>query len=1101
MNSLLIPMLVEAYASGKIRTSQKQVPVMAPNYKMALATSVLGSRNTPGVKEKTDPLETGIHLHFILPDAFTHSPDGKKYPAVPNRYIVTRIWQNAGSAELHTKCTVVESDFLSLDKQYKDSISIPFFSDPDDRKKWRYLGRKYAADQIPAPGEYLDKLTTLGAGDPMFAAYYPNCKSVFGYYDDLEDLPVAPVTKLTYFVMGYYANRANDPFSQIKSHDDFVNVLNTFKFSVGSDTTVCDSCMVYGAIDSIEWKGFEAEYCPAPQGRVNVVFGNTSAEALSCAIQNSLGEDAGFTERMITALQYELYDEIDKPDGNFKIDDEIHFNAFSRWDGLDACHQLTADKNTAFHDTDIGTAYSALKKLGNVIGMLNRNLLFEQKKLFSCWEQYVWYYEDHDGQVSTGLPAPKDMVEEIRAICSKIQSLFDSIQQKKQEYDQKVANFTDRLPAGMTCGKGSSDAFYAVKEPVLLLSGPGVNRTFAFGEDGRFTQNGTLFCQTLPVSSHLSKEDVFAQCFSGLAYMQNLPASYGDLLFQTALICRETLNAIQSVKGKLDIIGDLPSKIAVNQDPFNWTTLFMIWGVNYHPTRTAKNADNTLKGWELAYGDTSLVYKGGLKPAQIKPHSISGKMVLTPHAVKTFGSVVNRYADIYEEQQELRQLADKIKDMAIISQNLSGFSDYFSGLWEALQFPIMGFDEQSNAAVPMVSRYIAEDRLSVLPDSDLLPMRGGYVKISDLVLVSSFGQTQPLVESSYYNGCEVDFAETVHSNIPDYGLLPPSFIVPARLNADFVSVVNQEIFTSVAPETSPVCGILVPEILNRRLLAYTADGNYLGMVKTVYRNGKPGARWLSAPGLDPDFNRLDISDSYFKDFLSTLIHSGNAFYEFYGLLDRYLDTKQNFSSLIWGRPLVLTRIKVRFQSHGQPDFSKRIENFGKYDTYEAERIRFKLKFGDMERVSDGLLGCFNDHDFSKLYPPFGAENPYTTENYIQYSQSLDISQSDGDRIFTLLIEPNTPFTIHTGIVPVKRIYFEASHAKVAQSLALSAEISPILGTMGQVGLPPLPQTEDKQTYKWYVLDKEEYQENAMIPPLVSFDETILMDGFIVKDKE
>ena len=31
--------------------------------------------------------------------------------------------------------------------------------------------------------EYVEKLTALGYGEPLFAAFYPNCLSVFGLYD------------------------------------------------------------------------------------------------------------------------------------------------------------------------------------------------------------------------------------------------------------------------------------------------------------------------------------------------------------------------------------------------------------------------------------------------------------------------------------------------------------------------------------------------------------------------------------------------------------------------------------------------------------------------------------------------------------------------------------------------------------------------------------------------------------------------------------------------------------------------------------------------------------------------------------------------------
>lgn len=1100
MSSFIIPMLVEAYACGDVRPVQKDVPVMAPNYKTALFRSVLGSQNTPGVMETASPLEAGLHLHFILPDAFTHSGDGADYPAVPNRYIVTRAWRDRDSKTYHTKAFVVESDFISTENVYEDSITIPYFSDPNPRKKWRYLGRCYPAGKRP-PGDacYLDKLTALGPGDPMFAAYYPNCRSVFGFYDNLRDLPAAPLTELSYFVMGFFSSPEADPFSNIKTAEDFESVLAKMGWSVG-EKGFYDKSLVYGAIDCIPWRGFQEEYCPTPQGKVQVVFGNTSAEALSCAVKKSLGEEFPFTERMLTALQYEMNDQLEGLDGNFKLDDEIHYQGFSRWDGFDKSLHVSVDQDAALAARDgMGLAYAVLEKKGTALGEGKRKLYFQRQKLFALWEQYVLLYEKNH-ETRSGYPSREEMLAEIRTLCEKLALEINHVADLENQYREAAEKFSSDAPDGVTCGKGGTNPFLAPKDPVLLLSGPGLKRSFAYGEDGRFTTNGSLFCQMQPLKPSVAREKIFKECFSDLDYMKSLPDEYPSLLLQTLLICPTFLTGIKESLFDIQGIGEPPSPIAVNQEPLDWTALFMIWRADYHPTRRVENPDNTLSDWHMEYGDTNLTYGGGLSPKQLKSQSIAGKMVLTPHAVKVLGNVVSRYGEMHGNEEKMEELAAKIKELPVISQNLSGFSDYFSGFRQALQFPIMGLGGDDDIA-GTVAGLIGDERLSVAPDSELKPLRGGYVKISDLVLVSSFGQTQPLVRASYYNNCEVDFAETVACDQEGYGLLSPSFTVPVRLNAAFVSATQKEVLTSMAPETSPVFGILIPELLNRRLLAYTAEGRYLGMVKTIYRKGKPDVRWLSAPDLDPDFDKLDIPSQEFKAFLAKLKNDGGAFYEFYGLLDQYLDAKHCFGSLVWGRPLVLAKVKVDFDFFGAPQFSKRFEDAMKYDSFGAEHIAFPLKFGDSNRVGDGLLGYYDGQDYTALFAPYGAQNPYGTEHYVRYTSSLSLSKADKSRYFTLLISPDAPTYIQTGVLPAKSLYLEASHAKVAENLALIAEISPVLGALGQVGLPPLPVNEEGEGYKWYVLEDGTYIANELISPTVSFEDTILMDGFIVKEEK
>lgn len=1101
MKELIVPMLVEAFAVGNIRTSRRDVPVMAPNYKTVLANSVLGSKNTPGVFEKTTPLEPGIHLHFILPDAFTHSADGSSFPAVPNRFVVTRIWKESSADKLKLKCCVVESDYISLDSKYNESITIPFFGDTNYRKKWRYLGRTYTVENTPeadSSDAYLDKLTALGAGDPFFSSYYPNCRSVFGFYDDLKDIETGNVT-LTYFVMGYFSNENNDPFSDIDNVEDFQKKLDSMNFSVDVSDKYFNQTVLYGSIDSIEWKGFDNDYYQIPDGKVNIVLANNSAEALSKAIKSTLDPNDETTERMITALQYELYDQTDKPDGNFYIDDHIHYGSFSRRSSLENNYRISAGKNG--EDTDsikYGNVLSEINEDSKQTGIRKRQLEYKRTVLYALWEQYIMLYEDEDDAENDCFPK-EDIIEEMYAVIREIESIEKDLDCQVNDQKAKLDTISTLLPDDSTIESSGSENFFAPTDPVILLSGDGINRTFAFGEDGRFTSDATLRCQTTTVCANVSAFEIEDKCFDNADYTDKLPAIYTDLLIQTCLISLPVKEAIQAIIGPLDVRGDISSEIALNKNPLDFTTLYMIWEVEYSPIRTNQEQDDSLKHWELKYGDTNLVYKGDLTPSQLKQYNISGHMVLTPHAVKTFADVIDRYADIYDKQEEFKNISQKVKKLSVISQSISGFSEYFAGFSQSLQFPIMGIDDDDDLA-KAVEEHISDNRVSVLPLNDLLPMHGGYIRITRLSLVSSFGLIQELITDSYYNKCEVEFAETISGNIKDYGLIPPSFSDFTRINADFVAADNNRLYTSSAPETSPVCGIIIPEILNRRLLAYTYDGVYAGMIKTVYRDKKPSVRWLSAPNTVSGFEEIDFKNDYFKEFLKSLLTIDNAFYEFNSYMDKFLDVKQSTTSLMWGKPLALIRLKMNFEFYAYPQFSKKFSDIKKYNTCEAEKIRFNLGFGDIGRITDGVFGCYDDHDFSKLYPAYGSENTCETENYMKYSESISISNNDGDRYFTLLAIPDSQLNIQSGILPVKTIQIEAAHTDVLENLSLFAEVSPVLSDCEEVGLPSLPQDDKDKYYKWFFYDKENTIEKKIVPPVASFEEKILMDGFILKEE-
>ncbi len=156
-------------------------------------------------------LKKGIHLHWSLPDALTRAQPNPEshgtqdFPSVPNRWLVTRCNKN-GAVE---KEWIIESDYLfpPLDGSLVgNGVPMPYHKDP--RQPFRYMGRVVTWSNRPDPkDEYYPKLTAVGYGEPTFAAFYPNCHSVFGFcdteYDGIKD-------ERQYYVIGWYSNVKED---------------------------------------------------------------------------------------------------------------------------------------------------------------------------------------------------------------------------------------------------------------------------------------------------------------------------------------------------------------------------------------------------------------------------------------------------------------------------------------------------------------------------------------------------------------------------------------------------------------------------------------------------------------------------------------------------------------------------------------------------------------------------------------------------------------------------------------------------------------------------------------------------------------------------
>jgi hypothetical protein len=168
-------------------------------------------------------LKAGIHLHWALPDALTRgiqTQNGTNFPPVPNRWLVTRKRRETIEAQW-----VVESDYLYPVEEGvpypvgkgATSGAIPYYyrdqSSKNDQTSndapFRYMGRKIPLSvylqNAPSPETYLPEdqpLTAVGYGEATFAAFYPNCHSVFGFHDDTYS---GEVTGLTYEVMGWHS--------------------------------------------------------------------------------------------------------------------------------------------------------------------------------------------------------------------------------------------------------------------------------------------------------------------------------------------------------------------------------------------------------------------------------------------------------------------------------------------------------------------------------------------------------------------------------------------------------------------------------------------------------------------------------------------------------------------------------------------------------------------------------------------------------------------------------------------------------------------------------------------------------------------------------
>ncbi|HEX2220060.1 MAG TPA: hypothetical protein VHG35_14760 [Gemmatimonadales bacterium] len=241
---------------------------------------------SPPFEKETLRLEPGIHLHWALPDALTRAVDGV-FPPVPNRWLVARRGTDGVQAQW-----MVESDYLHPpgSPPPPGAIAYPVPPATDTDPPFRYCGRALPLAAWPArPGTgagYLRELTAVGYGDPVFAAFYPSCRGVFGFHDPYT----GPAVGVRYEVLGWYASAEADPLQRLRARHPAATAAvllqalrDEHRWLLEGAEALPDGIVCYARLTL-----GPPETAP-PDIQVGVGIGNTGLEALSAYLARALG--------------------------------------------------------------------------------------------------------------------------------------------------------------------------------------------------------------------------------------------------------------------------------------------------------------------------------------------------------------------------------------------------------------------------------------------------------------------------------------------------------------------------------------------------------------------------------------------------------------------------------------------------------------------------------------------------------------------------------------------------------------------------------------------------------------------------------------------
>lgn len=421
------------------------------------------------------------------------------------------------------------------------------------------------------------------------------------------------------------------------------------------------------------------------------------------------------------------------------------------------------------------------------------------------------------------------------------------------------------------------------------------------------------------------------------------------------------------------------------------------------------------------------------------------------------------------------------------------------------------------------------------------PLRAGFLDVQNIEIVDLFGQRMQLNRDNAATkpmACIPSFTltpltlQTSASNSPAAVYFPPRLLTPSRLwfrwlsanhNNHIIGIDSDFVEMNSHPSTTPVCGWLLPDHLDKSLFFYNSDGSVIGSFAVDHAGTDPAVRYSTWAGNDP-LNTLTIdigpeasplpginrtlSDlmwtfhkatvAFFEDFLLTLSQSQKSI------------APQNFAqdislSVLIGKPLAITRAVIGLESAGNwlplnqvvgvaeseggfengpflndvlnrpGDFAARVEA----SSANIGNVRFPVLLGDIANLNDGLVGYFKESGDGQLggtmYSPAAPENSDYIFPVDRTPAPLQLTINGKPDILILLVDPRASVHATTGILPVHKLSIpQEQYSAAMKKLAVSFAARPMLYMKGDHTVP-VPSVDG---YSWSFISR--YKEASEI---------------------
>jgi len=423
----------------------------------------------------------------------------------------------------------------------------------------------------------------------------------------------------------------------------------------------------------------------------------------------------------------------------------------------------------------------------------------------------------------------------------------------------------------------------------------------------------------------------------------------------------------------------------------------------------------------------------------------------------------------------------------MLSQQLGGFNEALITRQDSVELTVddpVNFTSYRNFSKEEVREVLrGSPTVAPNPKNAFNPIRAGSLKVLNLKVVDTFGQARKIDPQQVI--APADMAVTGSNHLIQ---LPPRIVQPARLDFRWLSATSDNELASAATGASPICGWVVPNMLDRSLWFYDAEGAAVGYYKT--------GQWRPSPDTDSSLEIADIPNPHLRrviQFLEdSIVKVDRRFDEtFVAVIEDALENivtrshrPPRGSAALIGRPVAIVRARLDLETHGLPAVSNTWAAFSRdlqrstRTTGEFTKVQFPVRLGEYGQLGDGLVGYWlEDWDQSGelafgrargdapnaapavFYSPqsdfidnaaletrFDAVN----DGAINFHQTID----DPPQFVTMLIDPHGSVHATVGILPRQELRVPPElFAKVLDNIEIGFLHAPIITPVGRKELP------------------------------------------------